>query len=286
MLSMPVTLTSAASGGGGLALTIDVRGEVSDQDRASAVETVGAVLARHTTAVGPARVRISGASCGGPGVVQVNLRVCGAPARVQVPGRSVAAAITTAAARLDRQVTRLSTTWRAWPWPDPERPGLGLPGAGPVVRVKEYRLLVGRPCQAAAVLHALDYDVFLFTDAETGEDAVVYRAGPAGLALARQATMRPPALPVVLPLTVNPRKTPVLTVAQAARWLGDGWLPFLFFTDYDTRRGNLLYRRYDGNLGLVTPVTERAPRSRPGLTPLPRLSTAPRTRGEEEPAAT
>jgi hypothetical protein len=34
---------------------------------------------------------------------------------------------------------------------------------------------------------AMDYDVHLFTDAATGEDAVVYRAGPSGLRLARSA---------------------------------------------------------------------------------------------------
>lgn len=36
-------------------------------------------------------------------------------------------------------------------------------------------------------LNAMDYDVHLFTDAATGEDAVVYRAGPSGLRLARSA---------------------------------------------------------------------------------------------------
>lgn len=252
---MPVTLVPIASHDGGAGLTVEVRGGVSAQERDSAEEAVRDVLARHHRVVADARVRVSGAVCGGPGLVQVNLRVCGAPARVQVPGRTVAAAIATAAARLDRQITRLTTTWQAWPWPDPERRSLGMPGAGRIVREKAYRLRVARPCQAAAALHAMDYDVFLYTDVETGEDAVVYRAGPVGLALARQTTMRPPTLAGPLALTVNPRKTPVLTRQQAARWLADGWLPFLFFTDHDTGRGNLLYRRYDGDLGLVTPAT-------------------------------
>jgi len=30
-----------------------------------------------------------------------------------------------------------------------------------------------------------------------------------------------------------------------------GSVPFLFFTDADTGRGNLRYRRYDGDLGLI-----------------------------------
>jgi hypothetical protein len=188
-------------------------------------------------------------------LVQVNLRVCGAPARIQVPGRSMVTAIATAAARLQRQINRLTVAWEPWPWPDPERRPLAIPSEGAIARLKTVRLHVGMACQAAAILNAMDYDAYLYTDAETGEDAVIYRAGPTGLCLARQRTMRPPALPVTLPLTVNPRKTPTLTPHQAAHRLADGWLPFVFYTDHDTRRGNLLYRRYDGDLGLITPTT-------------------------------
>lgn len=101
----------------------------------------------------------------------------------------------------------------------------------------------------------MDYDAHLFTDAETSEDAVIYRAGQTGLRLARQRSMRPPSTPVNLPLTVNPRKTPTLTLPQAADRLAEGWLPFAFYTDHDSRRGNLLYRRYDGNLGPISPIT-------------------------------
>ncbi len=100
-------------------------------------------------------------------------------------------------------------------------------------------------------MDALDYDAFLFRDAQTGEDAIVYRSGPTGLSLARQRSMHPPSLPEAVALTVNPRRTPVLTPDRAAQWLGDGWLPFVFYTDQDSGRGSLLYRRYDGQLGLI-----------------------------------
>jgi len=101
-------------------------------------------------------------------------------------------------------------------------------------------------------MNAMDYDCHLFVDAETGEDALVYRAGCTGARLARQRTMRPPVSGV--PLTVNSRKVPALDVGEAAVWLADGWLPFMFFTDRATGRGNLLYRRYDGDLTLVRPA--------------------------------
>ncbi|MBO1414556.1 sigma 54 modulation/S30EA ribosomal C-terminal domain-containing protein, partial [Streptomyces sp. FH025] len=30
--------------------------------------------------------------------------------------------------------------------------------------------------------------------------------------------------------------------------------PFVFYTDTSTGRGNVLYRRYDGHYGLITPA--------------------------------
>lgn len=255
-MSTPVQFAPVATGVDH-ALTVEVRGNIGAPERERAATMVHAVLARYRHPIGPARIRIAGSTCGGPGLVQVNLRVCGAPARVQVPGPTMTAAISAAATRLRRQVDRLTTAWQPWPWPDPQRRPLGVPGVGRVVRRKAYRLHVATPCQAAAMLGAMDYDVLLYTDAQTGEDAVIYRSGPAGLALARQRTMRPPTVPSVLAMTVNPRRTPTLTVDEAVHRLADGWLPFMFFTDHDTGRGSLLYRRYDGDLGLIVPDARR-----------------------------
>lgn len=241
------------------AVTVHVTGPVSADERDSAQSMVTAVVGRFQRAAGPARMRVTAAACaGGPGLLRV-ICLCGASARVQVPGRTVASAIGVAAARLARQLGRLTTAWEPWPWPDPQRRALATPGEGRIARLKTVRLYAGTVCQAAAIMSAMDYDEYLYTDSETGEDAVVYRAGPRGLTLARQRTMRPPTLPSLLPLTVNPRKTPILTASQAATRLADGWLPFVFYTDPDTRRGNLLYRRYDGDLGLIAPAAGSDP---------------------------
>lgn len=229
-------------------------GKLADDDLALVREAIGTVATRHHSHTHAVRVRICAANCsGGPALIQVNLRVNGAPARIQIPGRTTSAAIAAAASRLDRQIRRLTTTWEPWSWPDPARRPLGVPGQGAIARLKTPRLHTGMPCQAAAVLNAMDYDVHLFTDADTGEEAIIYRAGPTGLRLARQHTMYPPTMPITLPMTINPRKVPTLTPAQAARRLADCWLPFVFFTDAGTERGHLLYRRYDGDLGLIGP---------------------------------
>jgi hypothetical protein len=233
---------------------VQVRGPVGEDERDGVQAMISAVLRRHRNAVAHTRVRLTGGYCGGwPTLVQVNLRVCGAAARIQVAGTSHALAIAAAAARLDRQICRSSTAYEPWPWPDPQRRPLAVPIPGKIARLKTVRLHTASPCQAAAVLDAMDYDVHLFTDAETGQDAIVFRAGPTGLRLARQRAMHPPSLPVLLPLTVNSRKIPTLTASHAADRLAEHGLPFLFYTDLGTRRGHLLYRRYDGGLGLVTP---------------------------------
>jgi len=224
------------------------------QDEADCARTmIGAVLVRHHL-TDRVRVRLTVApGRSGPVVVQVNLRLFGAPARVQVAARTAAEAIAAVVVRLDRQIKRLSGAWEPWPWPDPERLALSEPGGAAITRRKTVALGPRRSCQAGSFLAAMDYDVSLFADADTGEDAVVYRAGPTGLRIARQRSMRPPAPTGTPALTVNPRPTPVLTPPAAAQRLAEGWLPFLFFTAAGTGRGNLVYRRYDGGIGLMVP---------------------------------
>ncbi|MEU7867225.1 sigma 54 modulation/S30EA ribosomal C-terminal domain-containing protein [Dactylosporangium sp. NPDC049140] len=223
-------------------------------ERTAAEALFGALAVRHRVG-GALRVRLTGAAVpGGPMLVQANLRLFGAPARIQVAGRDPAEAIAAGAARLDRQVRRLSAAWEPWPWPDPERRPLAVPGRPSITRSKSPRLYRRSFCQAAAHLAAMDYDAFLFIDAATGEDALVHRAGPTGLQLTRQRSMHPAAGPGTPPPTVNPRRPPVLSPEAAAARMAEGWLPFLFFTDAGTGRGCLVYRRYDGGTGLVRPA--------------------------------
>ncbi|MGW2372631.1 sigma 54 modulation/S30EA ribosomal C-terminal domain-containing protein [Kitasatospora sp. NPDC001683] len=91
----------------------------------------------------------------------------------------------------------------------------------------------------------------LFTDAASGRDSVVHR-DPADGGY-RLATAEPHAEPVPgLPLSTF--GAPRLAVAEAVARLDLGGLPFVFFTDAATGRGNVLYHRYDGHYGLITPV--------------------------------
>lgn len=235
------------------------RALVSASQSEYVARAVGRVLAHHDIA-GGARVRLKTGNCGrGPAVVQVNLRVGEQPARVLAVTTGVDD-LTPALLRLDRHIVRMSAQWRPQPWPDHRRL-LTIASGAVVVRRKSVALQRATPLDAVAVMDAMDYDAHLFTDVETGEDAVVYRAGPSGLRLARQRHVYPPGWawsastsgPPV-PLIVNSRPTPALTEDAAVCRARDHALHLLFFTDPATGRGNLLYPRYDGNLGLITPT--------------------------------
>jgi Sigma 54 modulation/S30EA ribosomal protein C terminus len=233
---------------------------VSSAQADQIARAVGHVL-EHRGITGGARVRLSATNCAdGPMVVQVNLRVRDTAARVQTITAGIDD-LPSALVRLDRQIVRVWGRWRPRPWPDRTRRMLTAPADGVITRRKAVVLRSATPLEAVAVMDAMDYDVHLFTDAETGEDAVVHRAGPSGLRLARQRHMYPPgwswsprtSTPPV-PLIVNCHPTPTLSEAAAVRRLREHSLRFLFFTDAATGRGQLLYPRYDGSLGLITPA--------------------------------
>ncbi|QLY33797.1 sigma 54 modulation/S30EA ribosomal C-terminal domain-containing protein [Nocardia huaxiensis] len=216
-------------------------GPVPSAEVTRVVRGLGRILRRHGVE-GPVRARLHWPdTAAGPddhdesAVVQVATRALGKAYRVQVtgPGRF---ASTFALERLDLRLScppdELSRSW-----PDPARPVLArVSPQRPIVRRKDCHLQVATPAAAARVLDSMDYDAHLFIDADTGADAVVCWTGPLGVRTVRQQR----------------DAVPALLDDEAAERLCRGGLPYLFFTDPDTRRGRLLYRRVDGDLTLVT----------------------------------
>ncbi|RJO74125.1 hypothetical protein D5S18_18400 [Nocardia panacis] len=239
-----------SSGSQADSIKLTLRGAVPDGWAERAVAGLGGVLSRRGIS-GSMRVRISAASClGGPILVQANATRGATPVRAQVVGTPGTAA-GLAADRLERQLAGEKTAPRRWP--DPARPALSMPTESrPIARHKACALLNGSAYEAISALNAMDYDAHLFTDAETGLDAVVYRAGPLGVRLARQLSLGPPASRLA-GLTVSPHPAAHLGEDEAVAHLCRYGLPFLFFSDPADRRGRLLYRRYDGDLTLVAP---------------------------------
>ncbi|MFI9511019.1 sigma 54 modulation/S30EA ribosomal C-terminal domain-containing protein [Nocardia sp. NPDC052566] len=244
-------------------LAVTTSGAVPPADVTRAVRAIGLILRRHRldTAV---RVRVTApTSAEEPTLVQANIRLRGAPTRIQVSGPR-GFAVTFAAERLDRQIARL-TMKQSRELPDPARPPLArITEPRPIIRRKRCTLLTGTPTEAIAVMDAMDYDAYLFIDAETGEDAVVSWADQLGVRLARQRTGTPPTVPTLRPLTANSlpllvhsEPAPMLTEDAAADLLCRDGLPYLFFTEAVSGRGRLLYRRYDGDLTIVVPAGRR-----------------------------
>ncbi|MFI6166018.1 sigma 54 modulation/S30EA ribosomal C-terminal domain-containing protein [Nocardia sp. NPDC051052] len=237
-----------------LDLAVTTFGAVPDVDVTRAVRAIGRVLRRHHLDAAT-RVRVTApADAGEVTVVQANIRCRAIAARVQVTGPG-GFAVTFAAERLDRQLARLATT-QSRDWPDPARPPLAeVTEPRPIVRRKKCELLTGSPAEATAVMDAMDYDAYLFTDRESGTEAVVAWGDPLGVRLFRQhATVSGPPTVNLLPLTVDSEPAPVLDEERAAHILCHHGLPFLLFTDPATGRGRLLYRRYDGDLSMVEPA--------------------------------
>jgi hypothetical protein len=207
-----------------------------------------------------------------PVIAQANLDVDGLPVRVQVAGRTAREAIDHLESRLRHRLERIAEHWEA-------RRGKA-PGAGPhewrhqsvpahrphyfprpegerqIVRRKSFTLAPRTVDEAASEMDVLDYDFHLFTEKGTAAAGVLYRGGPTGyrLALVMPASSEQLA-PFELPLTISSQPAPCLTVEQATERLGLLGLPFLFFIDAAQGRASMLYHRYDGHYGLVTPAS-------------------------------
>jgi ribosome-associated translation inhibitor RaiA len=121
-----------------------------------------------------------------------------------------------------------------------------------VVRRKTFAVTPLTPDEAAYEMDLLGHDFYLFTDAHSGQDAVIHRRddGPFGLSEVGHAWVRPPEPSRMVLETAPPR----LTEEQAIARLDAGGEPFVFHVDPKTRRGRVLYRRFDGNYGVITPA--------------------------------
>jgi len=103
-------------------------------------------------------------------------------------------------------------------------------------------------------LRMMDYDFYLYRDAATERDALVYVTddGARVLSVGGHAVPRPAPDDVEL----DPHEVPTSTVDEARERLDAGHEPFVFFVDASTERGHVLYRRYDGHYSLLVPQDE------------------------------
>lgn len=88
--------------------------------------------------------------------------------------------------------------------------------------------------EAAFDMEVMDYDFFLFTDADDGTDKLLHHDEDGAVHVA----------------TAPPDES----VDEALERLDAGGEPFVFFRDTTTDRGAVAYLRYDGHYGLIIPA--------------------------------
>jgi ribosome-associated translation inhibitor RaiA len=250
----------------------ETRGAVPEDMTGFAVHRVGSLLRAASEPVLSARVKLTMSADPAvehPAVAQVNIDLNGRLVRAQAAGRTMREAVEHASDRLRIRLDRAARNWEAvrggrpvprpGQWRHQSLPAPRLPyfprpaGERAIVRHKSYTLARQTPDEAAAEAELLDYDFHLFTEKSTGEDGVIWRtAGGYRLALAHPWTGR--LGPVDPSITVSKMPAPRLPVAEAAARLETAGQPFLFFVNPGTGRGNLIYHRYDGHYGLVSPA--------------------------------
>ncbi|MEO3783983.1 HPF/RaiA family ribosome-associated protein [Actinocorallia sp. B10E7] len=235
------------------------------QDRAR--EKIERLSARAPEPVLAARVRLTmGAATVRPALAQANLDVNGRTVRVQTAAATMSEAVDTLEDLLAERLRRVSRNWEAVRGGQPQ-PGEWRHNTEPahrpayyprppeerqIIRHKAYELSSATPDEAAFDMESLDYDFHLFTDVATGQDSVLYRHAD-GYRMA-QIDPRPRKDDTAVDLTVSPHPAPRITAEEAVERLETTGLPFVFFADAQTGRGNVLYHRYDGHYGLITPA--------------------------------
>lgn len=253
-----------------LDLDVVVSGDVPDETARYARDKVAAVLANASEPVLFARVRLTvvgNPSLGRPAVAQVNLDYNGRPVRVQTSGPTLHEVVDRLEARLRSRLERMPRHWEAIRGARPETAEhewrhISRPTERPsyfprpmaerqLVRRKALTLTRLTPDEAALDMDALDHDFYLFIEAQTGEPCVLSRQAQ-GYRLAR--LRRHQTLPrTVIPLTVVPHAATRLTLDEAMERLELSDEPFLFYRDVDANLAHVLYRRYDGHYGLISP---------------------------------
>jgi hypothetical protein len=122
------------------------------------------------------------------------------------------------------------------------------------VRHKSFAVAEWGIDEAISDMETLDYDHHLFTGLDSNQDSVVYRGGPHRLP-ARPGGAAPGGLGAPRRgVTVSEQPATALSTDEAIDRMAALDVPFVFFLDRERGRGALVYHRYDGHYGLITPA--------------------------------
>ena len=204
-----------------------------------------------------------------PAVAKASLDVGGRPVRAHVAAETMPEAIDLLERRLRRNLVDPEELMRG------ARNGIGVEPSGAwhhggipserpehfprppeereLIRHKTFTLSPLTPELAALEMHLLDYDFHLFTNVETDEENVVYRRADGTIGLAQ---ITPPTAGSSTAFPIDAAPAPPMLLEEAIERLNVSGERFVFFVDAQTRRGKLVYLRYDGHYGLVEPEAD------------------------------
>jgi ribosomal subunit interface protein len=236
-----------------------VHGQVTETVRAYARDKIGRVARSSPRPILYVRVDLveeTNPSIERAARAKATLDVSGQLVQAHVAAVSLEEAIDRLEARLRRRLERLAERregerrqtgipepgeWRHGDLPTDRPPYFPrLPDEREVVRRKAFPLPPLTVEEAAFEMEMLGHDFFLYRDAASGDDAVLSLAPEGGAAPTAQLVRDAPAHD--------------LELARSRLDVTDE--PFVFFRDTATGRGAVLYRRYDGHYGLITPSGE------------------------------
>ncbi|WP_245568465.1 sigma 54 modulation/S30EA ribosomal C-terminal domain-containing protein [Nocardia concava] len=236
-------------------------------------EKVGRALEHLPGPLVSARVRLTRHSdriTAKPVIAQANVSLSGRTVRVQVAAASEREAADLLEARLKSRLERLARHWEAVrggrptdatpEWRHGATPRERLPyfpraaEEREVVRRKSFALAAETCDEAAFDMELQDYEFQLFTEAGSGIDSVLYRRAHGALRLAQLAPLPDAVTRGAAEISFSPLPSPELDLPGAIERLELTHWPFVFFRDRDSGRGSILYHRYDGHYGLITPA--------------------------------
>lgn len=256
-----------------LELTVSTDGQVPGQARERVAEKVNGLLSHVRDPILFADVRLTQEANPGrdrPAIAEATLSVNGMPVRAHVAAGDMDAAIDLLEERLRRRIGRYEDRlhrdgkerhrtadssegeWRHGDLPTDRPEWYQRPrDEREVIRHKTFALEPMTTDEAAFDLDSLGHDFYLFTEIQTGADAVISFDDDSGLTLRLpEGTIGSSLEAAAVPLDIAP-PAPQLSLEQARVRLEDGGEQFVFYIDTDASRGRVLYHRYDGHYGLI-----------------------------------
>ncbi|MGZ4198286.1 MAG: ribosome hibernation promotion factor [Solirubrobacteraceae bacterium] len=252
-------------------IEITARGEVSHQARDQAREKLGElerfakgpILGARAVLIQEANPRIPM-----PARAEAEVDLQGRVVRARAAAQSMDAAVDDVAERLQRHLRRYlerlltrerepaqppAGEWSHRSWSPPRPPTFVRPvEEREIIRRKSFAFGQMSVDDAADALEDLDHDFFLFHNAGTDADAVLYWRDDGLLAVIEPQWVM--SADDRGPVREQSRFSSPIDLQAAVSEMNAVNHRFLFFEDAATGRGDVIYRRYDGHYGLIEPA--------------------------------